>query len=169
MQLTNLIVKNLTEDPIVSKQKLVITGLEDVPLCIQDGLVTELTELKTTPEEADVILINQMLWTIATNPSSSIKIQCDDTDVFALMVHYVHKHQLKNTILMEATKSGRQVIDIHYISIEKMVSAGYDPALILPLHAISGCDTVAAYFGIAKKKTLNEVSYGGQEVVNLEI
>ena len=66
---------------------------------------------------------------------------------------------------MEATKSGRQVIDIHLL-IEKMVSAGYDPALILPLHAISGCDTVAAYFGIAKKKTLNEVSYGGQEVVN---
>ena len=165
MQLTNLIVKNRTEDPIVSKQKLVITGLEDVPLCIQDGLVTELTELKTTHEEADVIMINQMLWTIATNPSSSIKIQCDDTDVFALMVHYVHKYQLKNTVLMEATKSGRQVIDIH-LSIEKMVSAGYDPALILPLHAISGCDTVAAYFGIAKKKTLNEVSYGGQEVVN---
>ena len=25
---------------------------------------------------------------------------------------------------------------------------------------------MAAYFGIAKKKTLNEVSYGGQEVVN---
>ena len=137
MQLTNLIVKNLTEDPIVSKQKLVITGLEDVPLCIQDGLVTELTELKTTHEEADVIMINQTLWTIETNPSSSIKIQCDDTDVFALMVHYVHKYQLKNTVLMEATKSGRQVIDIH-LSIEKMVSAGYDPALILPLHAISG-------------------------------
>ena len=57
MQLTNLIVKNLTEDPIVSKQKLVITGLEDVPLCIQDGLVTELTELKTTHKEADVIMI----------------------------------------------------------------------------------------------------------------
>ena len=85
-----------------------------------------------------------MLWTIATNPSSSIKIQCDDTDVFALMVHYVHRYQLKNTVLMEATKSGRQVIDIH-LSIEKMVSAGYDPALILPLHAISGCDTVAAW------------------------
>ena len=84
------------------------------------------------------------------------------------MVHYVHKYKLKNTVLMEATKSGRQ-IDIH-LSIEKMVSAGYDfminPALILPLHAISGCDTVAAYFGIAKKKTLNELSYGGQEVVN---
>ena len=167
MQLTNLIVKNLTEDPIiVSKQKLVITGLEDVPLCIQDGLVTELTEVKTAHEEADIIMINQMLWTIATNPSSSIKIQCDDTtDVFALMVHYVHKYQLKNTVLMEAAKSGRQVIDIH-LSIEKMVSAGYDPALILPLHAISGCDTVAAYSGIAKKKKLNEVSYGGQEVVN---
>ena len=38
-----------------------ITGLEDVPLCIQDGLVTELTELKTTHKEADVIMINQML------------------------------------------------------------------------------------------------------------
>ena len=54
-----------------------------------------------------------------------LKIQCDDTDVFVLMVHYVHKYQLKNTVLMEATKSGRQAIDIH-LSIEKMVSAGYD-------------------------------------------
>ena len=101
-----------------------ITGLEDVPLCIQDGLVTELTELKTNHEEADFVMINQMLWTSATNPSSSIKIQCDDTDVFALMVHYVHKYQLKNTVLIEASKSGRQVIDIH-LSIKKMVSAAW--------------------------------------------
>ena len=82
-----------------------------------------------------------------------IKIQCDDTDVFALMVHYVRKYQLKNTVLMEATKSGRQVMDIQ-LSIEKMVSAGYDPALILPLHAISGCDTVAAYFGTLRRHSM---------------
>ena len=66
------------------------------------------------------------------------------------MVHYVRKYQLKNTVLMEATKSGRQVMDIH-LSIEKMVSADYDPALILPLHAIIGCDTVAAYFGTLRR------------------
>ena len=53
---------SLQEDPIVSRQKLLVTGLNDTPIQIHNGPVTELILLKTSHEEADVIMINQLLW-----------------------------------------------------------------------------------------------------------
>ena len=154
MQLTDLIVKSLRENPIVSKQKLVVTGLDDTPLHIQEGVVTELATLKTSHEEADVIMINQLLWAVTTNSTKkSVKVICDDTDVFALLVHYVHTEKIENHILMQSTKSGHQIIDIHE-AIETMVSKQVDPGLILQVHALSGCDTVAAYHRVGKSTAL---------------
>ena len=85
MQMTYLIMQNLSEDPIVSRHRLLVTGLDEVPMAIQFGVVSPFPDLKTSHEEADVIIINQLLWSIKTNQSDSFKIVCDDTDVFALM------------------------------------------------------------------------------------
>ena len=152
MQLTDLIVQSLQEDPIVSSQLLVLTGLEEIPLQIQHGVVADLPSLRTSHEEADVIIINQMLWAIRTQHSSSVKVICDDTDVFALLIHYVYTEEIQQVVLMQATKDGRKVIDIH-TAIES-VKSKMDPRLLLPLHALSGCDTVACYYRIGKKKAL---------------
>ena len=54
---------------------------------------------------------------------------------------------------MQSTKSGKSVVDIHSV-IRGMESKGIDPSLILPLHALSGCDTVASCFGVGKIKAL---------------
>ena len=69
MQLTDLILQSLQEDPIVSRQKLVVTGLNDT-IQIHNGVVTELALLKTSHEEADVIMINQLLWVVATSSTT---------------------------------------------------------------------------------------------------
>ena len=36
----------------------------------------------------------------------------DDTDVFMLLLHYYHKAELTNTVLMESPIKGRIVVDI---------------------------------------------------------
>ena len=47
MQLTDLILQSLQEDPIVSRQKLVVTGLnETIQIHGHDGVVTELAFVK---------------------------------------------------------------------------------------------------------------------------
>ena len=74
MQLTDLILQSLQEDPIVSRQKLVVTGLNDT-IQIHNGVVTELALLKTSHEEADVIMINQLFWVVATSSTTkSVKV-----------------------------------------------------------------------------------------------
>ena len=70
MQLTDLSLQSLQEDPIVSRQKLVVTVLNDT-IQIHDGVVTELALLLTSHEEADVFMINLLLWVVAT--SSTMK------------------------------------------------------------------------------------------------
>ena len=70
MQLTDLILQSLQEDPIVSRQKLVVTVLNDT-IQTHDGVVTELALLLTSHEEADVFMINLLLWVVAT--SSTMK------------------------------------------------------------------------------------------------
>ena len=50
MKLTDLILQSLQEDLIVSRQKLVVTGLNEI-IQIHDGVVTELALLKTSHEE----------------------------------------------------------------------------------------------------------------------
>ena len=66
MQLTDLILQSLQEDPILSRQKLVVTVLNDT-IQIHDGVVTELALLLTSHEEADVFMINLLLWVVATS------------------------------------------------------------------------------------------------------
>ena len=55
-------------------QKLVVTGLNDT-IQIHNGVVTELALLKTSHEEADVIMINQLFWVVATSSTTkSVKV-----------------------------------------------------------------------------------------------
>ena len=86
----------------MSRQKLVVTGLNDTPIQIHNGVVTELILLKTSHEEVDVIMINQLLWVVTTSSTTkSVKVICDDTDVFALLIHYVHTENIENTRLQK--------------------------------------------------------------------
>lgn len=72
-----------------------------------------------------------------------------DTDVFTLLVHFKHTGGLgSGPVYMESPQHQRRVIDID-LTVQNHMSI--IPKLLVA-HALSGCDTVASYFGIGKKK-----------------
>ena len=62
-------------------KKLVITGVEPVPTELTNGQLIPCDDLQTTHEEADVIMVNQMLHIVREDETSKLCIKPDDTDV----------------------------------------------------------------------------------------
>ena len=100
VQLIDLIWKYQLSD---SGTKLVVTGFLPVPLQFFRGNVTERHYLKTTHEKADVIIVQRMVH-LASKGIQTIKVICDDTDVFVLLVHYYSSEGLTCEVSMEGTR-----------------------------------------------------------------
>ena len=85
VQLIQLIVQNLVRNPAIfhGRHKLIVTGQDPVPLEIYNGYVSPPTDLRSTQEEADTILVHQVS---LLGPVKAIVI-VDDTDVFVLLLH----------------------------------------------------------------------------------
>ena len=96
-----LIVDDLVQDKTFQKEhtqnhKLVVTGADPVPVEIShDGIIIQRTDLSTSHEEADIIIIQQVLSCAEENANSKITVIADDTDVFVLLMHYYKKANLK--------------------------------------------------------------------------
>ena len=77
----------------------------------------------------------------------------DDTDVFVLLLHFCRKEDIpaSTSVVMVSPIHGRSMIDIN-----ATVNQHHDiiPTL-LAAHGLTGCDTVAPYFGIGKSVVLN--------------
>ena len=147
-----LIVDDLVQDTKFHEDntrhhKLAVTGADAVPIEISEGgVVISRADLTTSHEEADNVIVQQVLSYAAENAESKITVVADDTDVFVLLLHYYHMANLKNVVLMESPIKGRTVVDIGTtVRKHSEIVVG-----ILPAHALSGCDTVASYFGIGK-------------------
>ena len=135
--------------------RLVVTGEEDTPIEIHKGVKIMRHDLKTTHEEADVIMIWQMYDTVENN-HKGIAVIADDTDVFVLLVHYYFALSLSVLLIMESPIKERTVVDIG-----KTVLANRNIVReLLPAHAISGCDTVAAYYEVGKGKVVKALQAG---------
>ena len=129
---------------------LVVTGSDDTLVGIYNGNLSLRDDLKTTQEEADVIMVQQML-VLAFAGASRIRVVSDDTDVFILLLHFYHAHQLSCNLSMESTTIGsRTVIDIGSIENQHQdIMKG-----LLACHALSGWSTVAKFTGIGKATAL---------------
>ncbi len=104
--------------------RLVITSQGEVPVEVHRGIAINRNDLKTSQEEADVIIIHQLCELVVNNPRcitvacddtdvpQCITVVCDDTDVFLLLVHHYAVQQMTCTVIMEGTSSGRTVVDI---------------------------------------------------------
>ena len=103
--------------------------------------------MRTEHEEADNIIIIQQASSIQ---AENILVRCDDTDVFVLLLHFMYIGQIKSKFKMISPQKGRDVIDM---SVTLHKHTDIVPYLLLT-HAITGCDTVAAYFGSSKNKAL---------------
>ena len=66
--------------------------------------------------------------------------------MFVLLLHQYQQARLDISLTMESPRQGRAIVDI------KSTLAKHPLIVknILPAHAISGCDTIASYFGLGK-------------------
>ena len=87
---------------------------------------------------------------------SRVCVLYDDTDVFALLVYFFSREQLHASMTMESPIHGRSCIDI------KETARQHDAIIptILHLHALTGCDSVAATYGLGKTKAITVARKG---------
>ena len=103
-----------------------------------------------------MIMIKQLI-TAYNEGARCVKVICDDTDVFLLLMYFYYKYKMNCNLLMEGTSGDRTVISIPE-SVAKLENNVVDS--LLAMHALSGCDTVPQLSGIGKKKALNALKKG---------
>lgn len=151
----SLIINDLLLNPnFTGENKLIVTGTDpnNPPFQIYKGNIVLLHQLKTFHEEADVIIIHQLIHALEQS-SQPISIVCDDTDVFLLLLHFCKIKKMKNDSYLEETSREKRII-----CIKESIKIEEDGILVedlLPLHALTGCDTVSQLSGIGKVKPLN--------------
>ena len=125
-----------------------ITYQDKTPVEISNGgVVINRSDMDTTHEEADVVLVQQMLTVSRENPAG-ITVVSDDTDVFVLLLHYYLEYLLTLLVTMESPIKDHVVVDIGK-TVEKHQNIIPE---ILAAHALSDSDTAACCFGIGNKK-----------------
>lgn len=146
-QLIDMICKDLKNDTdFITKHKLVITGEDETPVEINPGgIVIQRRDMSTTHEEADNIIVQQAI-KLAADEQKTVRVLADDTDVFILLLHHYQQQALTTKMVMESPIKERAVIDIP-ATVGKF--GDIIPAMLAG-HALTGCDTVGAYFGIGK-------------------
>ena len=153
MQLIELICKDIMTHShllIFTIKKLVITGADPVPVEINPGsIIIHQQDMKTMQEEADTMIVQQVA---DVKPKKAVVV-ADDIDVFVLLLHFCCKEDIpaSTSVLMVSPIHGRSMIDIN-----ATVNQHRDIILnLLAAHGLTGCDTVAPYFGIGRSVALN--------------
>ena len=131
---------------------------------VRVGQVQERQDLRTTHEEADVIIAQHVVH-LAETGHNSIRVLADDTDVFVLLLHFYKQRQLTCNLVMMGTSSGRKCADIK-ATVEKHEDIIED---ILPAHVLYGCDTVSALWGIGKGTVIQVLKSGKKHLNTLGI
>ena len=101
-------------------------------------------------EEADVCIVTY-LQRIIQEGNTKIVVAADDTDIFALLVHFCWKWQLLDTISITMKKMNGKLININ----EVCRKLGPKCIEVLGLHALTGCDTTSYPYGKGKVSALN--------------
>ena len=155
-QLIRILCEELTEDRLfhlrsTGDHKLVVTGEDTCPIEVQNEEKKIRYDLETYQEEADIIIVQQVLKCVGE--AQSISVISDDTDVFVLLLHHYQMAGLEVPLTMESPSKERAILDI------KLTQAKHKEIVtnLLPAHAISGCDTVACYLGIGKGRVVKHL------------
>ena len=119
--------------------KLVVTGEYPCPIEVQNEERRTRYDLETHQEEADIV--QQVLKCV--REAQSISVISDDTDVFVLPYQMAG---LEVPLTMESPSKERAILAI------KLTQAKHKEIVmnLLPVHAISGCDTVHVTLALAK-------------------
>ena len=152
-QLIQIIFEEITQDRLYHLQSttqhtLIVTGQGPCPIEVKMEDIRCRHDMTTYQEEADIIIVSQILKISSEASDPCITVVSDDTDVFILLLHHYHVNGLKIQLTMQSPIKDRTIVDIpkSVTQHEEIIPN------ILPAHAITGCDTVAPYFGIGKGK-----------------
>ena len=126
---------------------------------IASDQVTDCVDLFSIQEEADtrIIFILHALHADEQFGKSSVKgriiINCSDTDVLVLCVHYYPRMQNTDQLWLlmgsvTSIKGGRRYIPVHDLC-SSLSSITCE--ILSAVHALTGCDTTSAIFGIGKQ------------------
>ena len=135
---------------IVDKVIFMIVECKAYRLQVVENKVTSMPEedLFSNQEEADTKMFLCCLHAIRYFSSENICISTDDSDVAILAIYY--KNYIPCNLLVEIeTKAKKRILCIARIS--KTIGKELSDALPA-LHAVSGCDSTSAFFGIGKQK-----------------
>ena len=135
---------------------LLVTGTSPIPVEVKHGVIINRNDLRTTHEEADLIMVQQAYRYILDNDTKIVTVISDDTDVFVLLVYFYWKLGLKRKVFLEATGGDHTLIDIGNTSFKNMDIV---PNLVAA-HALSGCDTASPYVGIGKLTIVKKLRQG---------
>ena len=141
-QLIRIICEELTEDRfficgVWETTNWLSQGEYPCPIEVQNKERRTLYDLETHQEEADIIIVQQVLKCVGE--AQSISVILDDTDVFVLLLHHYQMAGLEVPLTMESPSKERAILDI------KLTQTKHKEIVtnLLPAHAISGCDTLA--------------------------
>ena len=139
---------------------------------VSENKVTSRQEhtLGSAQEEADtkIFLCCQHAVQHFSNHVENVCVATIDTDVAVLAIYYESRIQC-NLFVESGSKGKKRIISVSKVA----VKVGQDMADALPaLHAISGCDSTRAFYGVGKKKVYNIVKNVGaymEALTSLEI
>ena len=160
VQLMSIICNSIINDHVfhrmhTTRNKLVITGSNNVPTEIHRAVAIARHDVATSHEEADNIIAQQAIM-CAKERSGTVLVLADDTDVFILLLYHYQQENITCPMIMSSPIQQRSVIDIK-ATVE--VHGSIIPDL-MAAHALSGCDTVPTYFGIGKGTVLKVLKTG---------
>ena len=156
-QLMSIICSNIINDESfhaqhTTRNKLVITGSDNVPTKIHKGVVIARRDIATSHEEADNIIPQQAIM-CAEEQSGATVVVADDADVFVLLLYHYLNEGLTCPMFMISPIQQRSLIDIkNTVQAHRNMIPGFPAA-----YALSGCDTVPTYFGIGKGTVLKNL------------
>ncbi|KAG0718792.1 hypothetical protein GWK47_051785 [Chionoecetes opilio] len=119
-----------------------------MPTQVSKGRKSPRLDLASTHEEADILITQQAIHLAKEDPESHVRVVCDDTDVFALLAYHYLSEKLQSSLTMQSPIIGRSCIDVKETARKHSAIV---PEL-LALHALTGCDSVAATYGLGKQK-----------------
>ena len=106
-------------------------------------------------EEADVTIISYMLQAVGVG-TNVVRVFCDDTDVFVLLVFWMWRNQLVDTCQMQIERWDGTVPDIN----QTYIKLGSKCLQLLGMYALTGCDTTSFPFNKGKVSALSVIEAG---------
>ena len=115
MQLNRMIAEALADPDFYipatqNGNSLTIAGVDDVPVEITMGTCIERTDLTSSHEEADPIIVQHAI--SRCMQGENVRVISDDTDVFLLLLHFYVTHKCTSALYMSSPVANRPIVDL---------------------------------------------------------